>query len=192
MALQQKTKTKNIQIFHSHLKLHLDFRGFHIQKLLTRHVQISASGLVPSRSTTSLESESTTIKSIKIRVSHLVVKAVVVGWVERRPAGVVRPCRSHTGEVGVERYVGSFGLQIREGACAQIANSRWCGSPSHQEINRLHCLAISDAVTQAADWMDASSVVLWAGRVTACWAGQFQEDVCGLETCLWKTKLICK
>lgn len=64
------------------------------------------------------ESKSTAVKSIKIRIGHFKVKAVVVRRVQGRAAGLVRRRRSHAGEICVEWHVGSSGVQIRERARA--------------------------------------------------------------------------
>lgn len=120
------------------------------------------------------ESESTTIKSIKIRVGHFKVKAVVVRWVQGVP--LVRLRWPNTGEIRVQRHVGNPGVQIRERARAEVANCRRGSSSAHQQINRLHCLSVADgAVTQTAHGMCTASVVLWTGRIPACWIGRFHR-----------------
>lgn len=128
------------------------------------------------RSSVSLvsESESTTIKSIKIRVGHFKVKAVVVRWVQG--VTLVRLRRPNTGEIRVQRHVGNPGVQIRERARAEVADCRRGSGSAHQQINRLHCLSVADgAVTQTAHGMCTASAVLWTGRIPACWIGWFHR-----------------
>lgn len=122
------------------------------------------------------EGKPTTIKSIKIRVGHFKVKAVVVRRVQGGPPGLVHLRQPHAGGICVQRHIGNPGVQIRERARAQVANCRWGSSPTHQQINCLHCLSVADgAVTQTAYCMCTASVALWTGRIPACWIGRFHR-----------------
>lgn len=134
-------------------------------------------------SSTPLESKSTTIKSIKIRVCHFKVEAVKVRGVEWGAAGVVHSCWSHAREIRVEWKVRSFGFQIRERACAYVTHSRGSSSPSHQQINCPHCLGITNsAMTQTPYCMCSSFVILWTGRISACWIEWFERNT---QTCCY-------
>lgn len=118
---------------------------------------------------TSLEREPATIESIKIRVCHFKVKSAEVRRVEGRAADLVASCLSHAREICVDWQVGSFGLQIRGRACAEVAHGGWRGGPPHQQIHCPHCLGIADgAVTQTGHWMCAPFVIFCTGRIPAC------------------------
>lgn len=115
----------------------------------------------------SLESKATAVESVKIRVGHLVVEAIVVRRVECWAGAVVRSGWPHPREIAAKRHVGSFGLQVGQRARAKVTNGRRGGGAAHQEVDRPHGLRVVDTVTQAADGVGGASVVLRAGRVAA-------------------------
>lgn len=88
--------------------------------------------------------------------------------VECGPCAVVHSCCSHAREIRVEWQVRSFGFQIRERACAQVTQSRGGSGSAHQQINRLHCVGITDgAVAQTPCWVCTTFVLLREGRIPA-------------------------